>query len=104
MMGSPEDDGLEWWEMPESSIRRGEDRKAESLRALQELRKIRGPQARTKQRLINERMVRCEVCHTKGPVILHHIKPLSEGGSWDDDNLILVCRTCHLKAHGYDSN
>lgn len=30
---------------------------------------------------------------------VHHITPLSEGGSDDDDNLIVLCEDCHISIH-----
>lgn len=46
----------------------------------------------------------CEECFKKGiitPVCeVHHIIPLSEGGSSDDGNLISLCKSCHAKVHG----
>lgn len=31
---------------------------------------------------------------------VHHIKPLSEGGTNDLSNLITLCRRCHAQKHG----
>jgi 5-methylcytosine-specific restriction protein A len=30
---------------------------------------------------------------------VHHIKPLSEGGSHNDENLMSLCTACHAKIH-----
>lgn len=39
----------------------------------------------------------CQYCgDTEGPFHVDHIEPLSRGGSHDDDNLCLACRTCNL--------
>jgi len=44
---------------------------------------------------------RCEACNKKFEVTphVHHIIPRVEGGSNTDSNLIVLCRTCHAKAH-----
>ena len=57
-----------------------------------------------KLRLIHERGWNCENCNAECDCLwnieLHHKIPLFDGGaSWDDDNLILLCPACHLKAH-----
>ena len=45
----------------------------------------------------------CERCLTEGRYIpadlVHHKKPLSEGGSTDDNNLMSLCYSCHEKIH-----
>ena len=45
----------------------------------------------------------CERCFEKGIVVpvdeVHHIKPLSEGGTHDQENLIALCKSCHAKIH-----
>ena len=30
---------------------------------------------------------------------VHHVVPLMEGGPNNQDNLVSLCRDCHLKAH-----
>ena len=52
-----------------------------------------------RRRIVNERGNKCEVCGESGKVNMHHIKPLSAGGDNSDGNLILLCKTCHKKAH-----
>ena len=47
----------------------------------------------------------CERCEEQGrvksAVIVHHIKPISEGGAvLDMGNLMSVCTTCHGVLHG----
>lgn len=49
----------------------------------------------------------CEMCLAKGEVkpavLVHHIRPLSEGGSrLDTANLAAVCTACHEAIHGPD--
>lgn len=40
----------------------------------------------------------CEVCG-KQAVDIHHIQPKGSSGSDHIQNLIAVCRTCHIDAH-----
>lgn len=46
----------------------------------------------------------CELCYQKGIIVpvdeVHHIVPLSEGGTHDPNNLISLCKSCHSKIHG----
>ena len=42
----------------------------------------------------------CQSCGRKGYVELHHIVAIKDGGTQKDDNLTLLCDTCHRKAHG----
>jgi hypothetical protein len=51
------------------------------------------------ERLANHK---CEACKQKLTAIpdIHHITPIDEGGSNSDNNLIVLCPTCHRKAHG----
>lgn len=45
----------------------------------------------------------CEKCLEKGVLVpvdeVHHILPLSEGGTHDKENLIALCKSCHAKIH-----
>lgn len=45
----------------------------------------------------------CEECFRKGIMIaveeVHHIKPLSEGGTNNKENLISLCKSCHARVH-----
>lgn len=41
---------------------------------------------------------KCKICGDKG-LDAHHIKPLKEGGTNDQDNLICLCRKCHQQVH-----
>ena len=44
----------------------------------------------------------CEECYSLGEVQVHHKVPVSlgrESDIWDLDNLIVLCRSCHLEAH-----
>ena len=45
----------------------------------------------------------CEQCLKNGRISfvaeVHHILPLSQGGTHDPDNLLSLCRSCHTKIH-----
>ena len=45
----------------------------------------------------------CEKCKEQGRYILaalvHHIKPLSDGGTHDESNLMSLCVSCHERIH-----
>ena len=45
----------------------------------------------------------CEECYKKGLVVpmeqVHHIKPLSEGGTHERSNLVSLCASCHSRIH-----
>lgn len=58
-------------------------------------------------RVIRNRYIKqhplCERCLVNGKYtpadLVHHKKPLSEGGSNDDSNLMSLCCSCHEKIH-----
>ena len=43
----------------------------------------------------------CEMCKKQGKITpareVHHIKPLSQGGTHDDSNLMSLCKECHSR-------
>ena len=45
----------------------------------------------------------CEMCLKEGRYTatehVHHIKPLKEGGTHDQENLMALCKSCHSKIH-----
>jgi 5-methylcytosine-specific restriction protein A len=45
----------------------------------------------------------CEQCKSEGKLVpaelVHHIKPLSDGGTNETDNLQSLCRACHSRLH-----
>ena len=47
---------------------------------------------------------RCAVCDRNDILEFHHLIPLSEGGSDDYDNIILLCASCHATVHGRKFN
>ena len=44
----------------------------------------------------------CVNCGSTENVDMHHIVPLSQGGSNALGNLVYLCKACHIKAHGAD--
>lgn len=45
----------------------------------------------------------CEMCEKNGRLIsaeeVHHILPISQGGTHDKSNLMSLCKSCHNKIH-----
>lgn len=45
----------------------------------------------------------CELCFARGVLTatehVHHVKPLSEGGTHEVSNLIALCKPCHSRIH-----
>lgn len=62
--------------------------------------------ARRRKRLIRRHGAVCSIC--KGwtgqriPLTVDHILPLSRGGTNDDENLRLVCISCHRTLNEFD--
>ena len=54
-----------------------------------------------RERVIKERGHACEWCGYPGYIELHHILEVTNGGSDDNDNLLLLCEKHHAKAHGW---
>ena len=53
-----------------------------------------------RDRLLVEAMHRCCLCPEHHDITeIHHIVPLREGGPDTEDNLMVVCGTCHDKIH-----
>ena len=46
---------------------------------------------------------KCAHCGSEDGVEYHHIRPLQYGGTNDLSNLVPLCHSCHLKAHGAKS-
>lgn len=44
---------------------------------------------------------KCFVCGAKEKTEIHHIRPLSEGGSNSILNLVLLCSECHAAVHRF---
>jgi len=43
---------------------------------------------------------RCQRCGNPGRLEVHHRVEANRGGGDDLENLVTVCRGCHLRAHG----
>ena len=56
--------------------------------------------SRKRKVLIQQRGNKCELCGATGTLHAHHIKPVKDGGSDNDSNLLLVCPKCHKRIHG----
>lgn len=50
----------------------------------------------------------CEICFRNKIMVpveeVHHIKPLSEGGTYDKNNLISLCKSCHARIHAQNGS
>ena len=48
----------------------------------------------------------CQICNlTFKPILqIHHIEPVSTGGTDDVDNLLILCPNCHKIIHALDGN
>lgn len=46
----------------------------------------------------------CAICSRNDYLEFHHLIPVSEGGSDDYDNIILLCGCCHATVHGRSYN
>lgn len=55
-----------------------------------------------KIRLIEQRGAHCEECGRGGSFYVHHIIPVSEGGSYELNNLKLLCSECYFSKHNYN--
>jgi 5-methylcytosine-specific restriction endonuclease McrA len=59
----------------------------------------------TVDRIYSRDRKRCKRCGYKpdlisnGNLVIHHIIPVNNGGTNDHDNLVLLCRECHIKTH-----
>jgi 5-methylcytosine-specific restriction endonuclease McrA len=63
---------------------------------------LRGQQMKHKQRLWRERPHICQECGTGltwAIYKMHHIKAVADGGTFDDDNLLMLCANCHAEGH-----
>lgn len=46
----------------------------------------------------------CDACGARGPNDLDHIKTRGSGGTDEQFNLLVLCRSCHQKRHQYGLN
>ena len=52
-----------------------------------------------KQDILNKTNGKCYLCGSNNDVDVHHILPRTMGGKDYKDNLVPLCKNCHLKAH-----
>jgi len=66
-----------------------------------EINQIRGFVTTHKAEILNIFNNKCEVCgfSFKPILVVHHIKPISEGGDNSLNNLSVLCPNCHALAH-----
>lgn len=95
-------DELEWWEIPESSIRYLEAdrqrREAEAdRRRREENEKQKNYRAARKHKsfLIERDGAKCQRCGATDNLCVDHIVPLARGGSNELDNLQILCWHCN---------
>ena len=43
----------------------------------------------------------CEACFKYDILDRAHVKSRGSGGTWDDDNILILCRRCHQMQHYY---
>lgn len=46
----------------------------------------------------------CVRCKRAEPLLVHHIVPVSQGGTTAEENLVTLCKSCHRAAHGKAMN
>lgn len=44
---------------------------------------------------------KCRYCHSRRRLRVHHIRPLSMGGTHDLWNLVTLCSNCHAQDHSF---
>lgn len=59
-------------------------------------------QQTVREKTIKQRGHKCEKCGYTGYIELHHIIEVSKGGTFDNDNLMLLCEKCHAEEHGHN--
>ena len=67
------------------------------------MRRCINPSARqweaTRREVFDRDGYRCQQCGKAGRLEAHHVLHLASGGSNDLDNLLTLCRGCHIAAH-----
>ena len=62
-----------------------------------------GPEWKRIRRAFLDEHPFCEMCRRNGRYVeadtVHHIRPLSEGGTNDEANLMALCHSCHSSIH-----
>jgi hypothetical protein len=49
--------------------------------------------------IVREKFAYCQVCGSTDLLEAHHLVPRSQGGPDTEENLVLLCRSCHRKRH-----
>jgi 5-methylcytosine-specific restriction endonuclease McrA len=71
------------------------------IRSLYDLWPTYPPDWDERRRLVSDRDHHsCAECGVGGMLHLHHVRPLSQGGTNKLDNIVLLCEHCHKEAHG----
>jgi len=94
-------DGLsakQWARVEEIGILLDSDRK--TTKALKSRMKRDGVKA-CRKHVLNANGNKCYVCGYSllSVLVIHHVKPVSEGGSNELENLVVLCPTCHAVVH-----
>ena len=55
--------------------------------------------SRVRRRALDRDGWRCRKCGKAGILEVHHVKPLDDGGDDSLDNLVTLCRGCHIDHH-----
>lgn len=55
--------------------------------------------SKRRARIIAEKGGCCAWCQATRDLTIDHIKPLSQGGGWERENLRVLCRRCHRRRH-----
>ena len=66
-----------------------------------EKKRIRNDQCNShRKELLAENWGCCVNCFSTKNLEIHHIVPLANGGNHIPSNTVMLCRECHIKAHG----
>ena len=55
---------------------------------------------RFRRRMFDAAGWRCQDCGRAGPLELHHLTAVAAGGADTADNVRVLCKGCHKRAHG----
>jgi hypothetical protein len=54
-----------------------------------------------RQQVVDEQQQRCYLCGHRHQLTLHHLIALEDGGENKRENIVGLCRVCHLFWHGF---
>jgi predicted HNH restriction endonuclease len=63
------------------------------------VKKIRRKLTEQEKHYIIKKRKKCEECGDPNFLTVHHIKPISHGGTHEEKNLKVLCQKCHSKYH-----